>query len=242
MTIKQKNKTFPKISPLGDKGLIVQFGDHFDINLNKKALALDFLINKSLPVGVIETAPTLISLMVRFNPLETTYEFVTEKILILLESDLESLKHNGRLFVIPAVYGDEDGPDLDEVADLMTMSPDQVISSHSECEQQVMMLGFGVGCSYCGLLPPVWNIPRGNKIKPSVPGGSLLIALRQTVFPSTSMPTGWRQIGKSPCLTFDLNRAPNFLLNAGDKIRFEKISKNKAKSIPHDLLWETFES
>ena len=241
MNIKQKSITFPKISPLGDKGLIVEFGDHFDINLNKKALALDFILNKSLPYGVTETAPTLISLMVRFNPFETTYEFVAEKILFLLESDLDISANNGRLFIIPAVYGEEDGQDLDEVADLMEMSADQVISNHLECEQQVMMLGFGAGCSYCGLLPPIWDIPRGDKIKPSVPGGSLLIALRQTVFPSTSMPTGWRQIGKSPCLTFDLDKSPNFLLNAGDRIRFEKVSKSRAKLIPHDTLWETFE-
>ena len=133
MNIKQKSITFPKISPLGDKGLIVEFGDHFDINLNKKALALDFILNKSLPYGVTETAPTLISLMVRFNPFETTYEFVAEKILFLLESDLDISANNGRLFIIPAVYGEEDGPDLDEVADLMEMSADQVISNHLEC-------------------------------------------------------------------------------------------------------------
>ena len=42
MNIKQKNIIFPKISSLGDKALIVEFGDHFDVNLNKKALALDF--------------------------------------------------------------------------------------------------------------------------------------------------------------------------------------------------------
>ena len=104
-----------------------------------------------------------------------------------------------------------------------------------------MMLGFGAGCSYCGLLPQVWNIPRGEKVKPSVPGGSLLIALRQTVFPATPMPTGWRRIGTSPCLTFNLNKEPKFLLNAGDSIRFEQVSKNKARSISDDILWETFE-
>ena len=241
MNIKQKNIVFPKISSLGDKALIVEFGDHFDVNLNKKALALDFILNEALPYGITETAPTLISLMVRFNPMKITYKSVREKILSLLEGDLDVSTNKGRLFVIPAVYGADDGPDLDEVADLMKMAPDQVISSHTDHEQQVMMLGFGAGCSYCGLLPPVWDIPRGNRITPSVPAGSLLIALRQTVFPSTSMPTGWRRIGTSPCRTFDLNRDPKFLLNAGDRIRFEKVSKNKAKSIPHDTLWETFE-
>jgi hypothetical protein len=30
-------------------------------------------------------------------------------------------------------------------------------------------------------------------------------------------------------------------LNAGDSIRFEQVSKNKARSISDDILWETFE-
>jgi KipI family sensor histidine kinase inhibitor len=241
MITKKKDIVFPRISPLGDKGLLIEFGNHFEISSNKKALALDFLINNSLPKGVQETTPTLISLMVRFNPLEITYGHLKEKILFFLEKDLETPTHLGRSFVIPAVYGGDDGPDLEEISDLMGLRSDQVVSSHTESQQQVMMLGFGAGCSYCGLLPQVWNIPRGEKVKPSVPGGSLLIALRQTVFPATPMPTGWRRIGTSPCLTFNLNKEPKFLLNAGDSIRFEQVSKNKARSISDDILWETFE-
>ena len=159
----------------------------------------------------------------------------------LLESDLNIEISGGRSFVIPAVYGGKEGPELDEVADLMQIRPDQVISGHSDSKQHVMMLGFSAGCSYCGLLPPIWDIPRGKKINPSVPGGSLLIALRQTVFPASNMPTGWRRIGQSPCLTFDLGKDPNFLLKPGDEVRFEQISSAKAQSISHDKLWETLE-
>ena len=237
-----KNKMVsPQITSIGDSGLIVVFGEKFSIELNKKALALDFELNKDLPEGVLETIPTLVSLMVRFDPLTVSYQFLRDYIDALLESNLNVDLSGGRSFVIPAVYGGNEGPELDEVADIMQIRPDQVISGHSESEQQVMMLGFSAGCSYCGLLPPIWDIPRGKKINPSVPGGSLLIALRQTVFPASNMPTGWRRIGQSPCLTFDLGKDPNFLLKPGDKIRFEQISSAKAQSIAHDKLWETLE-
>ena len=65
-----KNKMVsPQITSIGDSGLIVVFGEKFSIELNKKALALDFELNKDLPEGVLEIIPTLVSVMVRFDPL-----------------------------------------------------------------------------------------------------------------------------------------------------------------------------
>ena len=241
MKFNKNKRVFPQISSIGDSGLIVVFGEKFSIKSNKKALALDFEINKVLPEGILETIPTLVSLMVRFDPLTVSYDSLKDYIYALLECDLNLNVSIGRSFVIPAVYGGSEGPELDEVADLMQIRSDQVISGHTGSKQRVMMLGFSAGCSYCGLLPPIWDIPRGKKINPSVPGGSLLIALRQTVFPASNMPTGWRRIGQSPCLTFNLVKDPNFLLKPGDEIRFEQISSAKAESISHDKLWETFE-
>ena len=241
MPLKNKIENYPKIASIGDSGLLVTFGKKFSLDLNEKALALDAELNKCLPRGVQETIPTLMSLMVRFDPFSISFGSLKECIETILNTDFSANLTIGRSFVVPAVYGGCEGPELDEVADLMQIRSDQVVSGHSESKQRVMMLGFAAGCSYCGLLPPIWDIPRGKKIKASVPGGSLLIALRQTVFPASSMPTGWRRIGKSPCLSFSLDKDPNFLLKPGDQIRFEQVSSVKARSISYDKLWETFE-
>jgi KipI family sensor histidine kinase inhibitor len=228
---------FPRIHPLGDSAMLVQFDDVFSMEANAKALALDRVLSANMPMGVVELVPTIASLMIRFDPLETSYLALQEICQEAIAGGLEGEHQDNRTFIVPAIYGGQDGPDLAEVADLMGVSDDQAIASHSETTLQVMMLGFAPGCSYLGLLSEAWNIPRGTKINPQVPAGALLVALRQVVFPGAPMPTGWRQIGRAPVKTFDVARDPVFALSSGDKIRFEPISVKKAAFVDDSLLW-----
>ncbi|MCI0466505.1 MAG: allophanate hydrolase subunit 1, partial [Beijerinckiaceae bacterium] len=82
---------------------------------------------------------------------------------------------------------------------------------------------FAPGWTFLGGLPEELLIPRRAVPQPPVPAGSLLIAGGQALIASCAMPTGWYEVGRTPIQMFDLRRAPEFLVNAGDEVLFERI-------------------
>lgn len=216
----------PRLRAAGDSALLVEFGDRLDPAINNAAIAFDARLRAEGIGGVIESAPTIRSVLVRFDPLELAPDRLRGRIGELLgERDwLAAPPPEGRcLWTIPACYGGAHGPDLDEVADLMGCSPDEAVARHADARQRVFMLGFAPGVAYLGLLPEAWNLPRLKEIRPEVPSGALLVAVRQTVLFAAAMPTGWRTIGRTPFRSFDPDRDPPVLLSPGDEVRFEPV-------------------
>lgn len=218
----------PVIRMAGDMGVLVEFGDRYHPRINAAVLAFDAAFEARRPDGVIETVPTFRSFLVRFDPLALDCAALEE----LLSGMLESCDwyESGpparrRKWVIPAVYGGMRGPDLGEVADLMGLREDQVIDSHAGTPFTVAMLGFSPGLAYLGQLPEIWDIARRTTLNPEVPAGAVLVAVRQTVLPSTPIPTGWRQIARTPFRSFNPASDTPFLLQPGDSLRFEPVDE-----------------
>jgi allophanate hydrolase subunit 1 len=75
--IRQRKRTvsqdgIPKIVPLGDAALLVQFGDEIDLAINQRVHALDAQLRKNAIGGVIEMVPAYASLAVHYDPLALT--------------------------------------------------------------------------------------------------------------------------------------------------------------------------
>ena len=136
---------------------------------------------------------------------------------------------------LPAHYGDESGPDLDDVSAALGLAPEQVIAEHSNCPLRVLMLGFAPGCAYLGSLPTHWDLPRLDYVKPEVPAGSLSVAVRQTVLFATNIPTGWRTIARTPFLSFSRHTAPYFYLSPGDEITFEPVDQTTFENLAREV-------
>ncbi len=212
--------------PAGDSGLIVEFGDSLDEQVNNAVLAFEARVREAKISGIGETAPTIASVLVRFDPLAISLERLEIDLSALLdETDWLSAPppQGRRRWYIPALYGDEAGPDLAETAALAGVSEDLLTAEHAESIQRVLMLGFAPGFAYLGRLPERWALPRLTKPKPQVPPGSISVAVRQSTFTATTIPTGWRTIARSPFLSFDLARNPTFLLEPGDEVCFAPI-------------------
>jgi len=227
------------LRPAGDSGLIVEFGNRIDPNINNAVLAFERHLQDAAIPGVIETAPTICSVLVRFDPLVTPPEEIRAQCsaLATVRDWLGAPPPEGaRRWRIPAVYGGTAGPDLSEVAELLDKREDQVIAMHAACTLRVMMLGFAPGMAYLGELPPEWDIPRRAEIKPLVPAGSLLVAIRQTVFFATDAPTGWRTIAHSPFRGFRPETGTPFTLSPGDEVIFEPVTTAATASWRQDDL------
>ncbi|GAA2730376.1 5-oxoprolinase subunit PxpB [Actinocorallia aurantiaca] len=155
-------------------------------------------------------------------PGETTVLVVASDGLELVERRLRSLEPGeagppGREVEVPVVY---DGADLAEVAELTGLTVDEVVARHSAAEYTVAYLGFSPGFGYLTGIDPVLRVPRRRTPRTSVPAGSVAIAgPYAAVYPSAS-PGGWRLLGRTDLVLWDVRRDPPSLLGPGDRVRF----------------------
>ena len=123
----------------------------------------------------------------------------------------------GRLVEIPVAY---DGPDLDEVAALTGLSPEEVVARHTGAEHVAAFLGFQPGFAYLTGGDEVLHVPRREVPRTTVPGGTVAIAGPYSgVYPRDS-PGGWRLLGTTTSVMFDPARESPALLAPGDRVRF----------------------
>lgn len=111
-----------------------------------------------------------------------------------------------------------DGPDLEDVARITSLTTDEVIRLHHEATYTVDTLGFSPGFAYLAGLDPRLVIPRRSTPRPRVPAGSLAIADVYTAIYPFDSPGGWHLLGSLvEGRMFDAHGA---LLQAGDHVRF----------------------
>jgi len=171
--------------------------------------------------GVVEVVPGLASVLVELEP--------DADAAALVPVVTQRLEHSrdpgapGRVRRIPVVYGGDHGPDLDEVARMCDLAPDEVIRRHVATELRVLFVGFAPGFAYLGELPPELRVPRLETPRVRTPPGSVAIADAMTGIYPAALPGGWRVIGRTPITLFDPMRDPPAYLVPGDRIRFEPI-------------------
>jgi inhibitor of KinA len=214
--------TYPRILPVGEAALTVEFGDRVDAALNRQVHTLDRALATCEIEGVIECVPTYRSLLVVFDPHRVAPAALQVRLLALArESRPDDEIEDERLIKIPIRYGGEDGPDLEDVAAHCRITPDEVVTLHAGATYQVAMLGFAPGFAYLLGLPGELAIPRLATPRLHVPPGSVGIAGDQTGIYALDTPGGWRIIGRTNQTLFDPARPVPFTLRAGDRIRFD---------------------
>jgi len=113
------------------------------------------------------------------------------------------------------------------VAEQARLSPDEVVRRHANAGYRVSCVGFTPGFPYLTGLPPELSTPRRASPRKEVPAGAVAIGGTQTgIYPRKS-PGGWHIIGRTPLRLFDVARNPAALFQAGDRVRFRKISRRE---------------
>ena len=235
-----EERRYPEVLAAGECAVLIVFGDRYSLSVNNAILAFDSEIRTDPFDGLDETVPGIASLQLRFDSLAVDPKRVEDWCRRKLETrDWYSARINrtANSWVFPTVYGGDSGPELAEVADKAGLREDQVIDAHSGAHLRVVMLGFTPGTAYLAELPGEFDIARRKSITPSVPSGSILIAMRQTVLPGCPIPTGWSVIGRTPIETFRPGERNPFLLSPGDSVRFEAIRASDAGSVDLERFW-----
>ncbi len=211
----------PRVLPCGDTALTVEFGDAIDPAVHARVLALDARVNQGVP-GVVETVPTYRALLVHYDPTATDFDALSAA-LRALSADLPDRLAEGRLWRIPVVYGGAFGVDLDDVAARHGLEPTEVVARHAAPVYRVYMIGFVPGYTYLGGLDPAIATPRREVPRTKVPAGTISIGGIQAVVASIEAPSGWHLLGRTPMRNFMLSRDPVFILQPGDRMKFEPI-------------------
>ena len=141
----------------------------------------------------------------------------------LVESALETGSpppEPGRRIEIPVVY---DGADLEEVAQLVQLSPEEVVERHVAAEYVVAFIGFAPGFAYLIGGDERLEVPRRRRPRVRVPAGSVAIGGPYSGVYPRDTPGGWQLLGRTSVSLFDPERSRPALLASGDLVRFVRL-------------------
>ena len=202
-----------RIQAYGERALLVDLPD-----LDAVHVLADLLAATGDPriLDVVPAAETLLVVVAEPGDLAGVAEVVAG-----LDTSTSTEHHElAEPVRIPVRY---DGADLDAVAEATGLTRAGVVERHAGPVYSVDFMGFLPGFAYLSGLDPVLHLPRLETPRTRVPAGSVAIAgERCAVYPRES-PGGWRLLGHTDVVMFDLAADPPALLRAGLRVRFEPI-------------------
>ena len=212
---------------MGDRGLLLEFGDEISPKVNERVRRMALAIQSESIQGILETVPTYRSLLVLYDPVILSLGDLRER-LHSIEGRLQDTPFpEPRLVRIPVAYGGPYGPDLESVAQFHHSTLGEIVRLHCSRVYHVYLIGFMPGFPYMGELPEALVTPRLKTPRLAVPAGSVAIAQRQTgIYPMES-PGGWQILGKTPVRMFDSLKIPPSYLQMGDQVEFHPISEKE---------------
>jgi len=220
----------PRIVPLGDAAVLVDFSDTLDLAVNARIQQLAEAIRRRRVAWIGDVVPALGSLALHFDPgryelaippLEAAAALVKE----CLGRKLPNLAELARTVDVPVCYDAAFGPDLAEVAERCKLTVDEAIRRHCASPHRVLMVGFAPGHPYIGGLDEALSVPRRTTPRPIVTAGSIAIANTQSVVYPFTISGGWNILGRTPLRIFDPGREPPALMAPGERVQFRAIDR-----------------
>ncbi|HJZ65958.1 MAG TPA: 5-oxoprolinase subunit PxpB [Candidatus Acidoferrum sp.] len=213
-----------RFQPASDQSLLLYFGDRISPPTHQKIAKFLKQVSANPVAGVVNLQPAYASVLIKFDLRTTNHDAVESAVRERLRHIEEVKLPAPRLREIAVCYGGEFGPDLQDLAGLHGVAPDEVVKLHSNATYTVYFLGFVPGFAYLGGLPEQLATPRLATPRKAVPAGSVAIGGSQTGVYPASTPGGWRIIGRTPHRLFDPSEAHASFFELGDEVRFRPIS------------------
>lgn len=199
--------------------IFVPFGDDAVLAEVADAAAVAGLVAGlgHLPHGVRECVPAARTVLVTFDPAVTTRGAV--EAWVRSAATHPPAVDDARTVTLTVDYA---GDDLAETAALLGVSAERLVGDHLAARWTVAFTGFAPGFGY--LTSPDWphRVPRLSSPRTAVPAGSVALADAYCGAYPRSTPGGWRLIGTTDAVLFDLDRAEPALLAPGTRVRFRE--------------------
>ena len=257
----------PKVSPGGDRCMLIEFGDELTLELNFFSQALARATKEQKLKGVVETAPCFSSLLVHYDPDVINFGNLTTELLALAKSvgRAGDVEVDSRLLYFPAVYLDpwtaeamreyrekinpDKEPDPEFIAHLNGLDDvEQFVRVHSGSEYWCAALGFWPGTPFlmpldprCKLTAPKYNPPRTFTHR-----GTIGMGGGSTAIYPVDGPGGYQIFARTPVPIWDEHqRLPQFdsqpwLLQPTDRLKFIPCSVEEFNEIERKVQEGTY--
>jgi KipI family sensor histidine kinase inhibitor len=208
------------IGEYGDAGLLVEPDGDDDERWSTAQRLADALVADP-PEGFVDVVASFRDGFVAFDPVVTDHETMTAAVRDRLERPAEPREQ--RTFTIPVVYGGESGPDLDDVADHLGMTPADVVALHTREPWLLRFVGSPVAAVFVELADVPRPVPRVPSPRVRIPPGSVAVSGRQSMIYPVPSPGGWRLIGRTPVRLFDVADPGLVAYRPGDLLQFRAV-------------------
>ena len=142
-----------KITNISDQGIICDFGEEVNKDINKKVISLfNYLKEKSNNdeiKGIYNIVPSYNKLVVHFD-LEKNNSHKIKEIITSIDLKKLTTSQSSKTWTIPVCYDDEFALDLENLTKSLKLSKEEIIKTHLETEFYVYMIGFMPGHPYMG--------------------------------------------------------------------------------------------
>tara|TARA_Y100000590_G_scaffold147913_1_gene169995 strand:- start:1913 stop:2599 length:687 start_codon:yes stop_codon:yes gene_type:complete len=224
---------FKKLNNIGDCGIVCDFGDEVNRQINTSVIKLFHHINKEIIQGnlkgILNYTPSYNKLIINFDLGKTN----SSKIIDFLQSvDFSkiNLSQENKRWTIPICYDYE--MDLVNISKTLKIEAEEIKKIHLNTDFFIYMIGFIPGHPFMGDLDPKLFLNRLKTPRVRIPPGSVGIVEKFcNIYPHES-PGGWNIIGRTPTKLFNTQNESNpCLLSPGDTIKFKSISKEEFKKL-----------
>jgi KipI family sensor histidine kinase inhibitor len=203
-----------RLLPCGDRALLAEVADAGERR------RLDATLRRHPLPGSVEHVPGARTVLVVANAPDDLPGLAAALRGLVLDPD-EPLEEGDDL-VIEVRY---DGPDLQDVATSVGISPDEVVERHTTQVWTVEFAGFAPGFGYLTGSEGGLDVPRRASPRTRIPAGSVGLAGPYSgIYPRAS-PGGWQLIGHSDAPLWDADRDPPALLTPGRRVRFVEVGR-----------------
>jgi inhibitor of KinA len=237
--MRESGESYPRFRNASDQTLLVSFGEQIAPDIHANVVKLLRLLEAEPIEGIRNLHPAYSSLLIKFDPLKLDHVEVRARVSSYLARLEEAPLPKPREMEIPVCYGGGFGPDLEDVAAMHGMTPEQAVELHCSASYIVYFFGFAPGFAYLGGLPAALESPRLETPRAKVPKGSVGIGGKQTGVYPLETPGGWRLIGRTPLKMFHRDEGlageRMNLLQIGDCVRFRPITKERFAEIAADF-------
>ena len=225
-----------KLNNIGDCGIVCDFGDEVNREINTSVIKLFHHIKNEVSKGnlngILNYAPSYNKLIINFD-LEKINFTKIKVFLELVDFSKLNLSQNNKNWTIPVCYDFE--MDLENMSKTLKISKDEIINTHLNTEFFVYMIGFMPGHPFMGDLNSKLFLNRLKTPRVKIPPGSVGIVEKFcNIYPYES-PGGWNIVGRTPTKLFNKENETNpCLLSPVDSVKFKSISKEEFKKLSNE--------
>ncbi|MDI3324417.1 5-oxoprolinase subunit PxpB [Pontibacterium granulatum] len=212
--------------------LIVYLGDKPSEKLTCQIRHCVDQVRQQLTEGIVELVPAYTSILIQYDLRTISEVELRQRLSLLLDQcDMGEAEQVPRQrIVLPVCYDVSLAPDLMRLSEVKQLSPDEIVTIHSDKCYQVFAVGFSPGFAYLGELDTRLQVSRLDTPRTTVPAGSVAVANRSTTVYPQMTPGGWWLIGRCPLPMFDKSRTPQSLIQVGDEVIFQPLSLDEYKN------------